>query len=59
MYALRDLFTGENKKYKDKSKELEDFMNREKELLSGIASLKDLYNSNKRENDVLKINLKN
>ena len=31
MYALRDLYTLENKKYKDKNKELEDFMNQEKE----------------------------
>ena len=59
MYDLRDLFTAENKKYKDKSKELQDSLNREKELQSGIARLKDLYNSNKRENDVLKIKLKN
>ena len=27
MYALRDLYNAEHKKYKDKSKELEDFMN--------------------------------
>ena len=33
-------------------------MNREKELESGIASLKDLYNSNKRENNVLKNKIK-
>ena len=58
MYDLKDLFTAENNKYNDKSKELQDLLNREKELQSGIASLKDLYNSNKIENDVLKNKIK-
>ena len=48
MYALRDLYTLENL----------DFMNREIELQSEITSLKDLYTSNKKENDVLRNKIK-
>ena len=54
MYDLRDIYTLENKKYKNKDKELQDALNREKELQRGIDSLKGLYNSNKKENDEIK-----
>ena len=58
MYDLRDIYTLENKKYKDKDKELQDALNREKELQRGIDSLRDLCNSNKKENNEIKNKIK-